>query len=399
MIAIVFILVVIIFALIVYDNIRNKKKEAEQFDQLLRRNQNVLDASIEDTYLPVQEDPEHILTKPNKDVLSFKLTFSCDDERILKRVSSILEDEEIGIWEKPKKLFPNFIEYNIKCVQVEAYIDKYRPIYLKNIDELIDKSLDWNQMGEADREEHLKTIKEKASLQIQEIPSGIDLVSLFDYHDMDHSIDDQLLGKYGYEVLDSYMKYQRNKSVVKEDDRERFDVLVKKGLATPGEQLEVEVILEKLTLKELNNIAAKNEGYFKRKQKAIEYIVQLDNYIDRVKNTVPLRRYFTLNYIPGDYSEIDLQEISNSWKYYSEYIRTIVNTYSTIRHIIDTANGYSSMVKCYYVEAETDDAGDFVCPASKLVHGKKIRNNLANINLPVHVGCNCRLRPEFKDRY
>ncbi len=129
---------------------------------------------------------------------SFELTLYNTSAEAVMKVVSILKDDKL--WNKSKELVPLFSSYNIKCKEVDEYIQKYKPHYLKLTQTLINESLEYQEATDKDKEIIEREFKESILNKLPE-RAHCNLITLFDYSDIECSIDDRLVQKYGFENI------------------------------------------------------------------------------------------------------------------------------------------------------------------------------------------------------
>ena len=266
---------------------------------------------------------------------NFKLTIYNASNEVLQKRKKILADE--NLWDKEKALMPLFTQYNIKCREIDDYIKKYKPIYLAKIDELKRNSSEYQNASEMDKKDMEAEFYEKAANLLYERPAcDIDLI--FSAESIDLTLDDELVQYYGYETIAKYVRYTYNIDKVHIDyERKDFEDLIKYGLAFSGEEIPLDEILKQQPLKTLNSIANK-EGFFKRRDKAIEFILADDNLKRNIGKYIAMRRIFKLKPLPEKLN-LNLSDLKNTWEFVKEYIKLIVETYRDSQRYTEEIKG------------------------------------------------------------
>ncbi len=177
---------------------------------------------------------------------------------------------------------------------------------------------------------------------------------------------------------------------------ERKDVedLLKADLIYTAEEIKKEEILNAQTLKTLNLICDKEEGHFKRKNKAIEYLNENKELLGNMGKFVATRNLFKIKPLSIEFQNLDIVAVQNHWVFLKEYTKLITDTYSSSDRNTEDINSYKSLVKGFKVEKFEDLNSNFVCLRAREECKKKYsKSNPPKI--PFHIGCNCSLRPEI----
>lgn len=320
---------------------------------------------------------------------NFELTLYNAPSNIIQQVIEILKDDRT--WNKENLLMPLFTQHNIKCREIDEYIKKYKPIYEGKIDELKNGSTEYNSAAEIDKQDIEKEFAVEAINSLNE-RAACDIDLLFQGEQIDITIDDELIKDFGFDTISKYIGYAYDFEKIRIDyERKEFEDLIKKGLAISGEEIPIADILKYQTLKTLNKIALKEDGFFKRKEKAIEFILADEASKNNIGKNISLRRIFKLKPLPTKYKDIQLKEISKSWAVTKEQIRLIVDTFRDSQRYTDDIKGDRSWVDSYRIEKHEDSNSEFICQRAKEVCKKKYGKTNPP-KLPLHIGCNCYLR-------
>lgn len=291
-----------------------------------------------------------------------------------------------------QELVPVILKTNLRCKEIEDYINTFKPQYFRKIEELKQSSSEWQSASEKDKEDLLAYFREQA-IESLDIRPYCDLEVLFECEPEDFTIDDALLERYGYDVLQVYLKYAGDINKVRilpagHFERKKFDRLVELGLAINGYEIDSKALLSSLTLKQLNEIAASlQEKPFSRKSKAIEFLASLPDVRGKVGTVIALREVFQLRPLPPEFSHIDLKKISDIWCYVSEIAELITHTYHMGNYAKqDMQNNLSLSVNISEWKILT--AGDSSCPYCKRAALKVYPANQYP-RVPLHIGCRC----------
>lgn len=325
----------------------------------------------------------------------FELTLLGADKSLGKQIQNILSDDKTWDDKKKQQIVAIFAEYNLKVKEIEAYKRKYDKVYFDKLEELKNASAEWKTAGELDKEDLLEDFREVAVKGIYE-QANCDLVSLFEKEPKDITVDDALIKEYGFENIQTYLRYADNLDkvrVIPNDNynRQRFEKLVELGLSIRGSSIPLKEILSTLTLKDLNEIANNPDKQFKRKNQAIEFILTIPNIEEKIGSKISLRELFKLKPLPEKFAAVNLQEVSNAWNYTYEVVRLFVDTYRNASYAAQTLKD-KEYVKEYRVEYWGN--AENMCPCAKELINKKYPKSRPP-KIPYHIGCNCSLRQEY----
>lgn len=339
-------------------------------------------AETKELYNPIVINPKR----------TFELTLYNANQKEIKKAIQILRDD--NIWNKEKDLLPLFTAYNIKCKEIEDYISEYKPQYHKFIEQAKIKSDEYNSASEMDRLDIENEFKEEAINNLYE-RAACELDILFEGSEIPETIDDELIKEYGFETISKYIALgYRKAKIISNWERKEFEDLLKADLAISGCDLPNEEVLFAQTLKTLNKIAKKEEGHFKRKQKAVDYLKENPKLLDNIGKHVSTRSMFKIKPLPEKFKNIDIESLSTSWSYVKEYINLLTDTYRDSESCTEDVKGDKSWVKEFRVEKHEDFVPDFICQRARKECDKKYSKNRPP-KIPFHVGCNCNLRAEI----
>lgn len=323
----------------------------------------------------------------------FELHLQHCTKELAEKIKELLE---IDIWDQKKsqEIVAIFAEHNLIVKEVEEYKNKYKKSYFDTINQLKETSKEWQEAGELDKEDILKDFRLTAISNLYE-KADCDLVTLFEKVPSDITVDDQLIKDYGWENINIYLKYADNLDkvrVIPSDNYNRrvFEKLVELGICERGSSIKKEDILSTLTLKELNDLDKGSQSNFKRKNVAIEHLLQLPNIDEIIGSKISLRELFKLKPLPEKYSSLNLKEISDGWGYTYEVVKLLVDTYNSAKYTEQLL--HNRFITEYTVQ--NWDRTDSICKhAKELMDCKYTKDN--HPNLPCHIGCNCRLQPNI----
>ena len=333
--------------------------------------------------LQIKESPNGIIINPNS---NFELTLYNAPKDIIRKAKEILDDE--NIWDKETSLMPLFTQYNIRCREIDEYVEKYKSKYFENIETLKNNSEEYKNASEMDKIDMEEEFFEQAGNELYEI-ADCNIRLLFSADKIDITMDDELIKEYGFETISKYVYFANDIDRIYIDyERKEFEELLKINLAMSGNEIPINDILKQQPLKILNKIA--DGQNFKRKDKAIEYILNDDSLKDNIGKNISMRRIFKLKPLPEKFKNIDIKELSKSWAFVKEQIKLIVDTYKSSRSHTEEIKNDSDWVKGFRVKSSDGLGVNFICPRSKEVCEKKYSIENAP-KLPLHIGCSCYL--------
>lgn len=322
----------------------------------------------------------------------FPLTIIDTSKETASELKRMLDERVNGVVGRgDRDLIEHVAKTNIRCKEVEEYVERYKPKYEARIKELIEDSSDWSNASEKDKEDLLTGFQMEAQDSLHVRPyMGVE--ELFEERPEDLTVDDALLERYGFDTARFYLRHSDNLSKVHlapadHRDRPRFDALVEAGLAKRGADISLDLMLAGLSLKDLNAIAdGIAGGPFKRKAKAAETIMGLSNARERVSRSVSFRELFQLVPLPTEFSGIDLKKVAASWRYADYLAELLSHTYTMGAYSIRDNDTHRSddFIKGWRI-SDADDTN--TCPYCKEA-AKKIYPR-GSKPTPFHLGCRC----------
>ncbi|MBI3406123.1 MAG: hypothetical protein HY046_11785 [Acidobacteria bacterium] len=187
---------------------------------------------------------------------SFPLTLYGSTKDVVLNLKILLDDSCVGSWnELLPKISGLFCQANLRCKEIETYIQTQKAIYFQRIKELKESSLEWRHSSERDQLDLLEEFRRVAIEHLRVKPQA-DLKVLFEGQPKDMSVDDKLIGKYGYDVTVFFLKrapYGGKLYVIPADhyDRRNWEKLTELGIASRGDDIPLTTILSALTLKKM----------------------------------------------------------------------------------------------------------------------------------------------------
>lgn len=322
----------------------------------------------------------------------FELTvLDCDFETAQR----IREKCDQGSHRADKELLSLFATKNIKIKEIEEYKKKYSPIYYQRVEELKATSVEYLNADPKDRDNLLEGFYVAAQDSLYELPE-YDVYKLF--YDEDITVDDALLQRYGFDCLEAYLVYYGKIGSVIAISKESyyrpaFEEMVNNGMAIRGKDIPITEILTVQTLKTLNAIANNPQKEFKRKNQAIEYILNNDEPASHIGEHVAFLELFKLIPLPSEYDGIDLDAIHRVWECHRVEIQLLMRTY---RESI-----YQWQWKRFrndYVTEKLFKTCKVSCMNEKCKCGQDRMKRTYSVDAPpkapCHIGCSCWLAYE-----
>lgn len=347
----------------------------------------------EEKFPPIKQDAnQDWILNPKS---PFTITLQNADKEIADKLRAILDDDESRSYRKEQKIVGLFALHNLRIKEIESYKLKYARQYFEKIDGLKKASKEWEVSGNKDKEDILVDFRKEAINELYE-RANCDLEVLFEYEPKDITIDDELIKEYGFENIQIYLSYADKMDkvrIVSADSyaRPMFEKLSELGLAKRGNEIPNDEILLTLTLKQLNEIADNPEKKYYRKKQAVEFILEQGNTEELIGKKISLRELFKLNPLPEKYSTINLNELSQTWRYHKEEVKLLTQTFRNSFYSWRELKKDKEYIKNYTVETfHNDDA----CPKAIECSKKKYSKN-SPPQIPFHIGCDCFLNKDL----
>jgi len=336
----------------------------------------------------------------------FPLTLVGTDRESAEKVRSLLDSlYSDGGREAHNELVGVVARSNLRCKEIEDYCEKYRPKFEGTIESLKRSSSEWIEASELDRMDLLQEFRQEALRSLEMLPCDrvdeFPTLPLFEDQPADLTVDDALIDRYGFDLVTFYFRYAdklEKVHVVAADHwaRKKFEALVEAGLARRGKSIPMEALLATLRLKDMNEFvidpAVKR---FTRKANAIEYLASQPNTLDKLSKMVSFRELFQLVPFPGEFADLDLDAVAKSWRYSEAVSSIIADTYE---------GGLNSLQQSEFV---TDISSDIIgwklsineehAPPYCRKVAERINKTKAIPKMPAHIGCNCRVYPNYRD--
>jgi hypothetical protein len=306
--------------------------------------------------------------------------------------------------ESKRKLVAIAARSNLRCKEIEDYVNKYKPKYEKVIDNLKNNHSEWADASELDKKDLLIEFQEQAIKSLDMLPCGrvdnFPVIALFHDQPEDATIDDALIDRYGFELINYYFRYADKLDKVHRIQadhygRKTFESLVDAGLAQRGASIPVEHLLSSLRLKDMNEmIKDPDVKPFKRKAQAIEYLAQQSDISEILSKQMSFRELFQLLPLPEEFAGIDLDAVSKSWSHAEAVADILFDTYEGgLSHLDEkeSVRGFGPDIIGWEIFLDNDAPAYCKKVADKAKTTKRIPK------LPAHIGCSCNANPIYKD--
>lgn len=274
---------------------------------------------------------------------------------------------------------------NVQCKEISEWTAYAKSIVQQETDKKIKECAEWDISSELDRADILLEIKNDVISSLESRPADIEATEILLFEQpKDLTIDDKILEKLdgdlkAYHTLLFALSCERKVLVVPSDSyyRKQYETLTQKGFFKRGQEIEVDAILETLTMKTMQEIAGESAPRkFTRKAQAQEFLKTLPDLKERLGKVISYRELFQLNLIEG----LDVEEVRKSYNYSRCVAEIILKTLSMATQNLSLDR----------------DMGDYTlhsedcCPSCKKLNGKnwvKIPKKLP----PFHIGCDASI--------
>ena len=353
---------------------------------------------------PIVEHPPYSVQKlPNGDYLinpgaSFELTlYNADKDKIDLFVEALNQSINQSPYYMIQNLIGILIVADIRCREIDAYVDEYRPKYEKFVKELIEKHPDWKDANERDRKDILKEVCQTALGMIYVRPD-VELDHLFEYYPWDDPLPRKVLQKYPLNVISKYIRVWDEKMEVKvipadNADRNLYEQMVELGLAIRGRDIPTEKILTTLKMDQMREIASKFDVKIPRKKdEAAKKLSDIEGITEYLDKNVSFRELFLLAPLPEEFKDIEIKKVGEFIKYCRVIADLIGRTY--IFAYYEGRRDYSDED---YIEGYKISVGDMsTCPYCK-EQAKKKYSKKNRPRPPFHLACRCNVILKFRN--
>jgi len=352
---------------------------------------------------PTVECPSYSVQElPNGDYLinpgaSFELTlYNADKDKINLFVDMLNQSINQGIYYMIQNLIGILTVTDIRCREIDAYVDEYRPKHEKFVKELIEKHPEWENANERDRKDILDEARQTALGMINMRPD-VDLVTLFEYYPWDNPLQRKVLQKYPLNIISKYIRAWGEKmeaKVIPADnaDRNLYEQMVEFGLAIRGREISTEKILTTMKMDQLRDIASKYDTKLPRKkEEAAKILSDIEGINKLLDKNVSFRELFQLTPLPEEFKDIEIEKV----KEFIDYCRIIADligrTYTFAYYEGRRGYGDEDYIEGYQVSCVDDER---TCPYCK-EQAKKKYSKKNRPRPPFHLACRCNVIPKI----
>ncbi len=240
---------------------------------------------------------------------TFPLTLFGATKEVVLDLKVLLDESCVRSWHDLLPKISGFLsQANLRCREIETYIQTQKDIYFQKIKELKESSPEWQNSLENDRLDLLDEFRRVAIEHLRVRPQA-NLKVLFEGQPRDMTIDDKLIGKYGYDVIVFFLRHVSDRGkvyVIPADHYERrnWEKLTELGLANRGDNIQLISILSALTLREMTELVNDLQvPTFHRKAKAVEFLSTVPDIEQRVQRKLAYRQLFQVKALPAEFAK------------------------------------------------------------------------------------------------
>jgi len=142
---------------------------------------------------------------------TFPLTLFGATKEVVLDLKVLLDESCVRSWHDLLPKISGLLSHtNLRSGEIETYIQTQKAIYFQKIKDLKESSLDWQTSFEHDRLDLLDESRRVAIEHLRVRPQA-NLKVLFEGEPRDITIDDKLIGKYGYDVSVFALRHAPNR--------------------------------------------------------------------------------------------------------------------------------------------------------------------------------------------
>ena len=289
-------------------------------------------------------------------------------------------------------------KHNLRFHEVDDFLSQLKPKFSAEVQRRINASTEWNEASALDRADLLATFEDEAVEALGVSVGHANLHQLLADEPTSFEADDDLLAKFGQDAaLYAFYLSQLGRSTpvvnIKAEDwgRKDWERLVDKGFAVRGKDIPIQLLLEGLRLKDLNELLAGTlEKPLGRKAKALEAALALPDIRARLQQRVAFRELFQA--VPP--ADVDVEALHASFGWANEIASLVQRTYVTGLKTLEAIAERKSGLDVYgaWEILNWEDP----LPACAKAYCKQYAR-LPSKRPPFHVGCDCQLENIVKD--
>ena len=319
----------------------------------------------------------------------FPLTVYGIDKGQANELKTILELRyNTTMTETARKLVPFIKEHEVRCKEIDDYVKVFKPIFLSKMKELNTTSVSWEGATPGPETKEIAEFAGQAIASL-EIQLNCDLEALFKGHPKSKKTKEELINKYGADVMKIYTSMRRGINTVpyKPEIRKSLQRLEKLKLLAYGSNVNQKLLLKTLSLKKMKEmVAGLNYPIFEDKEVAFKTLTNLPDLSSRLQKAVNFKTIYQKLPIPSDQKEYTITEKQKD-DYLKEFTALLANTY--FRGGVSIAEKEEFQGKSYsFVKGWEISAKKEACIYCK----KQAEKTYAKEDYPrtpIHLGCQC----------
>lgn len=321
----------------------------------------------------------------------FPLTISGINSEQAQELKTLLELRyNTTATEAARKLLPFIKEYDLRCKEIDDYVKVFRPIFIKKMDELNTTDVSWEGATPGPTLKKLSEFADQA-IETLEIQLHCDLEILFRGHPKSKKSKEELVRKYGVDVMKIYTSMRKGINTVphKPEIRKSLKRLEELKLLAYGPDVNQKMLLKTLSLEKMKALVSDlNYPNFENKEEAFNAISRLPDLKKRLQTVITLRTIYQKLPIPSDHKMLKINENQKN-AYLKEFTSLLSNTYYRGGIAIAEKKEFQgksySFVKGWEISAKSD-----ACIYCKKQAEKPYeKDNYPRT--PIHLGCRCTI--------
>jgi hypothetical protein len=323
---------------------------------------------------------------------AFPLTIYGASESETEELKALLDNRyKTTATETIRKLLPYITENQIGCKEIDDYVKVFRPIYLSHFE--TNKAASAEFTGAKATAAENAAISEASDKAIHELEIQLhcDLAVLFKGHPKSKRSKEQLVAKFGVDVMKLYASLRKGINTVESSPeiRKAFEKLESFSLVAHGVDVNPKLILKTLSLRNMRKVV-QDLSYpnFENKEEAYKAISVLPDLTERLKSVVNLKTVYEKLPIPLERDETQITD-EDQREYLSEFAKLLSVTYFRAGVAIQEQKEFEgksySFVKGWEISAKKDACKFCLKQAEKKYEKSDYPRT------PIHLGCRCTI--------
>lgn len=332
---------------------------------------------------PVEKTAHGYLLNPGT---TFHLTLATESEQIAQEVRERIDHYENGSWLEKAPLAPVLAHRQVHCLEIDAYINKYKKQFKETIASLIKNSPDWEG---AEKQEQSYMMSEFVDSAMQSLPIQLssDIAPLLQDLPDTQGLDEMFIINHGQNAHEIYMSYASHiEKIMRIDDADKLTLqhmkkLVNANLCLQGADIPQTVLLRQLNMADLSELISDCNIHEKAKDKAdaISLLRGARDVMEKLANILPFNELYYL--IPPQGMEKKIRNLQVAWRYYDALAKLMKSTYSVARTNTFRLLTAPESRKLRWEVKSCDDCSE--CESLQLIYEQNPPEP------PLHVGCQC----------